>query len=48
MGFKLWFPCSNKSPYLYQMDIYLGRNQTLEYYVGPGEEVVLQLTKELE
>ena len=24
-GFKFWFCCSNKSRYLYQMDIYLGR-----------------------
>ena len=47
-GFKLWFCCSSKSGYLYQMDIYLGRKQTPEFKQGLGEEVVLQLTKDLE
>ena len=46
MGFS--FFCSNKSGYLYQMDIYLGRKQTPEFNLGLGEEVVLQLTKDLE
>ena len=46
--FKFWFRCSSKSCYLYQMDIYLGRKQTPEFNLGHGEEVVLQLTKELE
>ena len=30
------------------MDIYLGRKQTPEFNLGPGEEVVLKLTKDLE
>ena len=47
-GFKFWFRCSSKSGYLYQMDIYLGRKQTPEFNLGLGEEVVLQLTKDLE
>ena len=47
-GFKFWFCCSSKSGYLYQMDIYLGRKQTPEFNLGLGEEVVLQLTKDLE
>ena len=44
-GFKFLF---SKSGYLYQMDIYLGRKQTPEFNLGLGEEVVLQLTKDLE
>ena len=47
-GFKFWFRCSSKSGYLYQMDIYLGRKQTPEFNLGLGEEVALQLTKDLE
>ena len=47
-GFKFWFRCSSKSCYLYQMDIYLGRKQTPGFNLGLGEEVVLQLTKDLE
>ena len=47
-SFKFWFRCSSKSGYLYQMDIYLGRKQTPEFNLGLGEEVVLQLTKDLE
>ena len=47
-GFKFWFRCSSKFGYLYQMDIYLGRKQTSEFNLGLGEEVVLQLTKDLE
>ena len=30
------------------MDIYLGRKQTSGFSLGPGEEVVFQLTKDLE
>ena len=30
------------------MDIYLGTKHTPEFNLGPGEEVVLQLTKDLE
>ena len=44
-GFKFWFYCSNKSGYMCQIDIYLGRKQTPEFNLGLGEEVVLQLTK---
>ena len=47
-GFKFWFRCSSKSVYLYQMDIYLGRKQIPVFNLGTGEEVVLQLTKDLE
>ena len=47
-GFKFWFCCLSKSGYLYQMDIYLGRKQTTNCNLGLGEEVVLQLTKDLE
>ena len=47
-GLKFQFCCSSKSSYLYQMDIYLGRRQTPEFNLGLGEEVVLQLTKDLE
>ena len=47
-SFKFWFRCSSKSGYLYQMDIYLGRKQTPEFNLGLGEEVVLQMTKNLE
>ena len=45
---KFWFCCSSKSGYLYKMDIYLGSKQTAEFNLGLGEEVVLQLTKDLE
>ena len=41
-SFKFWFCCPSESDYLYQMDIYL------EFNLGLGKEVVLQLTKELE
>ena len=48
-GFKFWFHCSSKSGYLYQMDIYnMVIKQTPECNLGLGEEVVLQLTKDLE
>ena len=30
------------------MDVYLGRRQTPEFNISLGEEVVLQLTKDLE
>ena len=33
---------------MYQMDIYLGREQTPEFNLGLVEEAVLQLTKDLE
>ena len=45
---EIWFRCSRKSGYLYQMDIYLGIKQTPEFNLGLGEEVVLQLMKDLE
>ena len=45
---QFWFVCLSKSGYLYQMDIYLGRKQTTEFNLRLGEEVVLQLTKDLE
>ena len=48
MEFQIPVSLFEKSGYLYQMDIYLGRKQTLEFNIGLGDEVVLQLTKELE
>ena len=47
-GFKFWFRRLSKSGYLYQMDTYLGRKQTPEFNLGLGNELVLQLTKDLE
>ena len=47
-SFKFLIHCSSKSSYLYQVDIYLGRKQTPAFNLGLGEEVVLQLTKDLE
>ena len=47
-GFKFWFHCSSKSGYLNQMNIYFGRKQTPVFNLGLGEEVVLQMTKNLE
>ena len=47
-GFKLWFRCSSKSSYLYQMDIYLGRKQKPEFNLGLRKKVVVQLTKDLD
>ena len=44
--FKFWFRCSNETGYLCQMKIYLGKKQNTEFNLG--EEVVLQLTKDLE
>ena len=37
-GFKFRFCCSRKSGYLYQMDIYLGKKQTLEFNLGLGKK----------
>ena len=48
LGFKFWLCCLSKSGYLYQMDMYLRRKKTPEFDLGLGEEVVLQLTKDLE
>ena len=48
LGFKVWFRCSSKSGCLYQMVIYLGRKQTLEFNLGLGKKIVLQLPKDLE
>ena len=47
-SFKSWFCCSSKFGYLYQMDVYLGSEQTPEFNLGLGEEVILQVTKDLE
>ena len=47
-GFQFWFCCSSKSGYLYQMDIYLKKKQAPEFNQGHGEDVALQLTKDLE
>ena len=48
LDFKFWFCCSNKSGCLYQMDIYLRKKKTPEFNLGLGQEIVLQLTKDLE
>ena len=45
-GFKFWFCCSNKSDYQYQMKLMKERNTRVQSRFG--EEVVLQLTKDLE
>ena len=47
-SFKFWFRCSSQSGYLYQMDNYLGKKQAPEFNLCLGEELVLQLTKDLE
>ena len=47
-GFKLWFRYWGKCGCLYQVDIFLGKKQTPEFNLGLGEEVVLQLKKDLE
>ena len=46
--FKFWFRCSSKSGSMYQLNIYLGRKQTPEFNLSLGEEIVLQLTEDLE
>ena len=38
----------SKCSYLYQIDIYLRRKQTLEFNLGLGDKVVLRLAKDLE
>lgn len=45
-GFKLWFRCSSTDGYLYEMDIYLGKQLKASGF-GIGESVVLQLTEHL-
>ena len=47
-GFKFWFCYSSKFGYVYEMDVYLGRKQTPEFNLCLGEEVGLQLTRDLE
>ena len=47
-GFTFWFRCSIKSSYLCQMGIYLGRKQTPAFNLDLGEELVPQLTKNLD
>ena len=44
-GFKFWFWCGSESGYLYQFDMYLGKNFTIEF--GFGESVVLSLCENL-
>ena len=46
--FKFWFRYLSNYGYLHRIDIYLGRKQTPEFNLGLGEEVVLQMTKNLE
>lgn len=45
-GFKFWFRCSSKTGYLYQLDLYLGKKDHVEYNLGEG--VVLDMCKPLE
>lgn len=44
-GFKLWCLCESETGYLYNVDIYTGKKQFVEY--GLGESVVLQLCEPL-
>ena len=46
--FKFWFRYLSNYGYLHRIDIYLGRKQTPEFNLGLGEEVVLQMAKDLE
>ena len=43
-GFKLWFRCASADGYLYELDIYLGKQVRTSGF-GVGESVVLQLTE---
>ena len=35
-GFKFWFLCANKTGYLYQLDLYLGKKEKTEENLGPS------------
>ena len=35
-GFKFWFLCANKTGYLYQLDLYLGKKEKTEENFGPS------------
>ena len=41
----MWYRCAPKTGYLYEFDIYTGRNETTEF--GLGKSVVLQLIEKL-
>ena len=45
-GFKWWCRCCNKTGYLYESDLYLGKKEKTE--LGLRETVVLDLSKKLE
>ena len=44
-GFKWWFRADSKTGYLYEFQLYLGKNELPEY--GLGESVVISLSKSL-
>lgn len=44
-GFKWWFRACSKTGYLYEFQLYLGKNELPEY--GLGESVVISLSKSL-
>ena len=43
-GFKWWHQCYNKTGYLYELDLYLGKK---EKELGLGETVLLDLSKKV-
>ena len=46
MGFNRWCRCFSKTGYLYEFDLYLGKDEKRELRIG--ETVVLDLSKKLE
>ena len=45
-GFKFWYCCASTTGFLYQLDLYLGKKEIIEYNLG--ESVVLTMSKALE
>ena len=46
LGFKFWFHCASRTGYLYQLDLYLGKEEKTVESLGPS--VVLKMTDCLE
>ena len=46
LGFKFWFHCARRTGYLYQLDLYLGKEEKTVESLGPS--VVLKMTECLE
>ena len=44
-GFQFWFRCDSKTGYLYELDMYLGRKESIEYNLG--ESVLFNLATSL-